>query len=129
MGATIRRVSESFLHKSDENPQGIPGRRKVMAAALGVVEDVPFVNETARIRQDFARPRPARPGNRRSRPISSDPAGRLSGRPILLDKDSEGNPIPAQPPTGVMDNIESGIPGLRQNVPVNEKKQRQLADR
>jgi hypothetical protein len=116
-GATIRRVSDSKLRKKDKDTQGIPAG--LAAGALGLVEAVPFVREQIEATKAF------NPNER------TDFFGELSKSfvvPQLLqwaatqtDKDAKGNPIQRKPGS-ILEYIESGLPGARQNLPVKKPK-------
>lgn len=113
IGATVRRVADSKLHKHDPQNQGIANG--TWAAALGLIEEVPFARETVEMGKIF------------------DPQERQYAEGELLksilipaviqwiatktDTDEQGNPVKRKPKTRLQ-HIESGIPGLRQNAPV-----------
>lgn len=120
IGANFHRVMDSRLKKSDEDTQG-PGMA-AMASAIGLLEEVPFVKETANVSKLL------------------DPKTRMDfvydiGKNVLipqlssqtasyLDKPKGGSMVPlfgADPvkrkPEGLWQTIETGVPGLRKNVP------------
>jgi hypothetical protein len=113
VGATIRRVADSKLKKSDKETQGIP--EGIWAAALGLAEEVPFVGETL---------------GRLPKILNPHERGQFLGElakslvvPQALqwaaqhyDTNAQGEQIQRKPTT-VMEHIKSGIPGLRQTVP------------
>lgn len=112
IGATIRRVADSKLRKKDTDTQGIPAG--IMAGALGVVEEVPFVKEMTELDRFFS-------DTQRSQYLNE--LGRARLVPQILqqiaratDKNEYGEKVKRKPGT-FLEGIESGIPGLRQNVP------------
>jgi len=113
IGATIRRVADSKLRKKDEKPQGI--QAGIEAAALGVIEEVPFVRETF----DIAKLR--EPAGRKQ--VKGQYAESLVVPGIVQslakqsDKNLQGKVITRKPQT-VPEYIKSGVPGLRQTVPL-----------
>lgn len=118
IGATIRRVADAKLKKSDEDVQGV-GQGSV-AAAMGLIEEVPFMQE-AKSLTDFADPK-KRPGatGRLAESIAV-PAGVQQAAKYFDKRDAQGEPVKRKPGS-VMDNVKMGIPGLRQQVPEVEQK-------
>lgn len=109
IGATIRRVADSRINKKSPDEQGIGSG--VVAGALGLLEETPFVREPAELGKIVT----GRPEERQQA------AGRLA----------EGLAVPAgvadiaraidsedRKPTTVLEHIKEGIPGLRQTLPV-----------
>lgn len=121
MGATVRRVAESRLKKTDKDPQGIP--TGVLAAGLGLTNEVPFVRETVDIGKLFN-------ADERSKVIGEFAKARVDPQFVQfianqMDKDKPFNPsseTTKRDPQTVMQTIESGIPVLRQDVPEKKKK-------
>jgi Serine/Threonine/Tyrosine Kinase found in polyvalent proteins len=112
IGATVRRVADSKFLKKDKDTQGVAAG--TLAAALGLVEEVPFVRqqvETAKMLDTRQGPY-ARGEFVKSLvvPAAVDFTARK------LDTDKNGNTIQRKPST-VLQHIETGIPGLRANVP------------
>lgn len=118
IGATAYRVAESKLRKSDQDTQGITAG--TLAAALGLIEEVPFAREAVEVGKIF------------------DPASRNSA----LGKTAESIAVPKvvsditaaadskdRKPTGFIQNIEAGVPGLRGNVPAEEPKDPRLIEK
>lgn len=118
VGATARRVAESKQRKSDPETQGITAGS--IAAALGLIEEVPFAREAVEVGKIF------------------DPASRNSA----LGKTAESIAVPKvvsdltaaadskdRKPTGFIQNIEAGVPGLRGNVPAVEPKDPRLVEK
>ena len=117
MGATIRRVADSKLRKKDTETQGIANG--VIAGALGLTEEVPFVRQTADMVKIL------NPNDRQKyfNQIAKDaviPLG-VSWVAQHFDRDAKGNYIPRDPKT-LFQSIETGIPGLRENVQKKVKK-------
>ncbi len=117
LGATIRRVAESKLHKKDAEQQGIGSG--TWAAALGLIEEVPFVRqqvETAKMLDSQEGPY-ARGEFVKSLtvPAAVDFAARK------MDTNAQGETIQRKPET-VLQHIETGIPVLRETVPARDAK-------
>ena len=117
LGATIRRVSDAKIHKKDAETQGL--EVGLMAGALGLTEEVPFVREMMETSKAF------KPGERGA---FFGELGKSMLVPQILqweaqreDKDAQGNPIKRTPGT-FTEYIKSGIPGLRQTVPSGKPK-------
>lgn len=121
IGATIRRVAESKLKKGDKETQGLGSG--IWAAALGLLEEVPFIRqqiETGKMLE------PKRGGYARRNfvkslvvPAAVDFAARQT------DRDKNGEPVRRQAQT-YGETIQSGIPGLRESLPVAGDKKRTL---
>lgn len=111
IGATIRRVADSKFKKSDEESRGLLAG--MIQASTGVAEEVPFVKQTV----DMAKALDPRQRDEfvdefiKSRAVP----GISQWTANQLDKDSDGNTIKRKPES-LFQHIESGIPGLRQNV-------------
>lgn len=115
LGATIRRVADSKLHKKDATTQGIPAG--ILAGGLGLAEEVPFVNDTLELTKAFS---PTERGQFVNEYTKSLLVPQLSQWLANQgDKDAEGNLIKRDPKT-LLQTLETGIPGLRKDVP--EKK-------
>lgn len=116
IGATVRRVAESYASKKAADKQGLGAG--VEAAAFGLLGEVPFAREAADAGKLLdSRERPAAEGRIAKSVIV--PAA-LSSAAQYFDKDANGKPIERKP-TGLKQYVETGIPGLRQNVPVKKK--------
>jgi hypothetical protein len=112
VGATVRRVADSKLHKKDETAQGITAG--LMAGGLGLTEEVPFVNDSLELTKMF---------NPTERGMFADEYAKSLVVPQLSqfianqqDKDAQGNIIKRDPKT-LGQHIETGIPYLRERVP------------
>ena len=106
-GATIRQVADSKLRKRDTDPQGIPAA--TVAAMFGLLDEVPFVRESSelnKLRDPYQR---------------AGFAGEFAKSvavPAALQKVAQWtDPAEKRRPTTLWQHIETGIPGLRQNVP------------
>lgn len=116
-GATMARVATSKLHKKDEDVQGVGSGS--LAATIGLMEEVPFVREMADV-QGIA------DSNTRSQALARQATGMVVPQVVSQisrdtdTKDAAGEPIKRKP-DGLKQNFEMTIPGLRQNVPVNDK--------
>jgi hypothetical protein len=119
VGATIRRVSEAKHKKSDPETKGLSAG--ATAAALGLVEEVPFVRTAVDLGRAAVDER-ARDQivGRTVQSIVVPAAAEFAAR-HLDDKDAKGNPV-KRDPKGILQNVEMGIPGLRKNVPLKEEK-------
>jgi len=112
LGATVRKVADSRLHKSDAEPQGIG--QGVMAGLLGLVEEVPFVRSMVELAKAFDT-------RERGRFIGQNVKEAVVPRILQdaaekMDQDAAGETVKRKPKS-VTEYIETGIPGLRQNVP------------
>lgn len=118
LGSTMRKAADSKLKSSDQQTQGVPAG--VMAGFLGLTSEVPFVGNLLEINKVFSSPQD------RNKYFGELANSRLVPQAIqyiakLTDKDAKGEPVKRDPQT-VMQNVEAGIPGLRQNVPVKAGK-------
>lgn len=113
LGATIRRVADSKLRKRDQLPQGIP--MGVLAGALGLVEEVPFVREMYEL-EKLADPF--------QRGKAWGELGKSMVVPAAVSKVAEWmDPSKyKRKPGTMMEYIKSGIPVARETVPVDYKK-------
>lgn len=109
-GATIRHVADSFYKKEDENPQGLGSG--VVAAVLGLIRETPVVNEVIQSAELFD---PQKQDYAASRAI----AGIIV--PQALQQTARLTDSENRKPVGIVQNIEAGIPGLRQKVPTVEQ--------
>lgn len=112
IGATIRRVADSKVKKSSAEEKGTA--EGLYAAAMGLTEEVPFVREMMEVTKAF---------NPKEKGAFLGELGKSLAIPQLvqwaasdMDRDIHGNIIKRKPTT-VMQHIETGIPGLRRDVP------------
>lgn len=126
VGATVRRVADSKLRKKDRGVQGIPAG--VMAAGLGLIQEVPFVNETTQISKVF---------NPNERTQFFGELARSRTEPQVMQwlaqqGDKRGANLPEallpwkgevrqRKPENFKDEMKMGIPGLRKTVPLKKK--------
>ena len=116
IGATIRRVADSKLRKKDTEPQGLAVG--VSAGALGLTEEVPFIREMAEVTKAFnPQERGAFTGELAKSIIIPQGVQWLAQQ---MDKNAEGQKVNRKPGTALQ-HIETGIPGLRKNVPINRR--------
>ena len=106
-GATVKRVQDSYLRKKDWETQGLGAG--VVAAALGLVEEVPFIREMTEV-------------DKLRNPFTRDKfVDQLVSSMIVPGAVSQiakwTDPADARYPTNLKEWIESGIPVLRQRVP------------
>jgi hypothetical protein len=112
IGATIRRVQDSYLRKRDTEKQGIGAG--ITAGALGLTGEVPFVREMGEVTKAF---------NPQERGAFFGEMGKSLLVPEAVqwaaqyqDKNTQGDVTKRQPDT-IMQHIETGIPWLREEVP------------
>lgn len=108
-GATIRHVKDQHVKGQEK---GIS--EGMWAAGLGLIEETPLVNEMLHFNKIFN-------PSERGQYLGELAKGTLVPQAVqkiaeMTDKEE------ARKPKGVIQAIESGIPGLRQNVPVKPKK-------
>ena len=112
VGATMRRVADSKLHKKDRDRQGITAG--VVAGGLGLAEEVPFVREMMETVKAF---NPSERGQFLGELTKSITVPQLlQSAANATDKNKAGNLIQRKPAT-ILQHVETGIPGLRQTVP------------
>ncbi len=112
VGATARRVADSSLTKRHPEEQGLSNG--AIAGALGLAEEVPAVREMLDVTKAFdVRERGAFFGELTKSLLVPQIVQVIARQ---MDKDSAGEVIPRKPGT-VLEHIETGIPGLRQDVP------------
>jgi hypothetical protein len=113
VGASARRVEDSLKKGQERGP--LAGS---VAAMLGLAEEVPFVRETTELGKAFD---PRSGGywfGEFMKSLALPQALQwLAGE---LDTDASGDKIKRKPDT-TLEHIETGIPGLRENVPVRKK--------
>lgn len=120
VGATIGRVANSKLRHKDRETQGLPAG--VAAAALGLIEEVPFATGTEQMHKLFT------PNER------MDYVGELARSRVepqfmqwVAQQGDRASYIPPsevrqRKPESFGQEMEMGIPGLRQNVPLKRKR-------
>lgn len=118
IGATIRRVADEQMSKSNPQKKGIG--TGVWAALLGLVDEVPFMGGIKPI-VDNPTPTSVLGGY-----AKSAIPGALQFTASELDRDKNGDTI-RRKPTTILQTVETGIPGLRQNVPARVTPEAQKA--
>ena len=113
LGATVRRVSDSKLRKRDKNTQGLP--HGALAGAIGLADAVPFVRETTEISKLMNPYERDQWLGAFAKSLAVPQA--VSSTAQYFDKDAQGNPIKRKS-DDISSGIESGIPGLRETLPV-----------
>ena len=110
MAATMRHIMDARTHKSDKDRPGYvtAGAR----ALLSMGSEIPFLDSAGGLQQ-FAQD-PEQWLGRQTESLIVPQAVQQTA--TFLDKDAEGNKIKRKP-EGVLQNVEMGIPGLRQQVP------------
>jgi hypothetical protein len=109
IGATIRRVQEARAAR-DEHPVA----SGVLAAGKGLLSEVPFFDTPSRIGEAATNVKTVGKylgGEVRSAFIPPD----VQNVARMMDKDKKRSP------TGFWQEIEAGIPGLRENVPLSRQ--------
>lgn len=118
-GSTVARAAMSKFKKGDEQKKGVPAG--LLAATMGLVSEIPFVRETSTIGRYID---PNQQGNQIGEKIRSTAVpGVVQWGARQLDKPTPFSPTQdttKRKPSGVKETIESGIPGLRQNVPASD---------
>lgn len=125
IGATIRHVAESRLRVHDSETRGVPAG--VAAAAFGLIDEVPFVREMDEVTGLM---NPYERGQFFDR-LAKDLVVPMGVQWVArqFDTDADGNVMPRDP-KNIWQAIETGVPGLRTEVPVDwKKRQQQLSAR
>jgi DNA-binding transcriptional ArsR family regulator len=113
--ATIGQVATTAFSKKNPEQKGIT--RGTIAAMLGLVEDVPFVREMFDLSKLQQNPDDFFGELAKSRIVP----GMVQQIANMQDRDSSGNTIKRKPES-FWQHLETGIPGLRQNVPEKKAK-------
>lgn len=121
IGATVRRVADSKLKKSDTEKQGVGAG--VMAAGLGLTQEVPFVREMGEISKAYdPHSRGAFFGELTKSIAIPQIVQWAAQQTDKKDAFSPNEDATKRKPSGVLQHIETGIPGLREKVPADKKK-------
>jgi hypothetical protein len=115
IGATVRRVQDSYLRKSDTEKQGLGSG--ILASAAGLAEDVPFTKEMWETAKAFDPYQRQQYFGELARTLTVPQAVEWLSK--QLDKDTAGQTIQRKPQS-MLQEIEMGIPGLRKNVPTKK---------
>lgn len=110
IGATIRRVADSKVKKSDTETQGTGSG--AWAAALGLAESVPFVREMVEGGKMFEGDKRAVGDTVRSMVVPMA----VQTTAGWMDKNKLGETT-SRKPRDIAESVKMGIPGLRQQVP------------
>lgn len=113
LGATVRRVSDSKLRKRDKNTQGLS--HGAIAGAVGLADATPFIRETTEIAKAMNPLERDQWAGAFAKSLAVPQA--VSSTAEYFDKDANGNPVKRKV-SDVSSGIESGIPGLRETLPV-----------
>lgn len=123
IGATVRRYVDSVLNEGGNKATGIASG--AMAAGLGILDETPFTSElmsSARSLESLKGKSPLDAASELAGKQAENLVPQALQQPAkALDKDAEGNPIKRQP-DGVVQHIESVVPGLRSKVPEKQEK-------
>lgn len=111
IGATVARVADSKLRKSDPDTQGVGAG--AVAAALGVIDEVPFVRETTEV-ADVLDPRTRQSAIGQTAKSLIVPQG-------VQWAAQQFDSVEKRKPQSITQNVEMGIPGLRNTVPDGAK--------
>ena len=112
VGATIHRISEQMDHRTG-GLKGIGPAAEM--ATLGILRDVPFVSASP-IAKALS---PNEGAGAVNKLVASSvvPSGVSQAAQYFDQRDKNGNPV-KRTPQGIVQSVEAGIPGLRQNVPL-----------
>lgn len=116
IGASLARISDSKLNKKDAEDQGLTAA--ALATALGVAEEVPFAREAVQVGKLF---------DPHERQYAAGELLKSIFVPAIvdwtarhMDTDEFGEPVKRKPKTA-LEHVESGIPGLREELPTAKK--------
>ena len=112
IGSSVRRVAESKLRRRDPEEQGLLSG--AFAAGLGLVEEVPFARESVEMGKLFDPRQTSYVGGELVKSLFVPAVVQWAAK--HMDTDAHGNPIKRKPQT-LGQHLETGIPGLRENVP------------
>lgn len=112
IGATVRRVADSHINKKSLEQKGIG--EGVYAGLIGVTEEVPFVREMGEVTKAFNPNEKGAFWGELGKSLIIPQAVQQAA--TYFDKNAQGETVPRKPRT-VLEHIETGIPGLRKEVP------------
>lgn len=119
MGSTLRRVQDDYAVK--EKPGGTAAG--ISGIVKGTLEEVPFFSTTTGISQATESPRgTSKYVGDLAKSILVPPDVQRIAR--AQDVDEKGNPV-YRKPENIIQDVESGMPGLRKNVPIHPIRQTQ----
>lgn len=108
IGATVGRIEDQKV-----KGKGTPLHEAVGEATLGLLEELPFVRTPIELGKLFDPKERAYTGGELVKGLVVPQA--VSQAAQEMDRDAKGNPISRKPST-VLEHVETGIPGLRENV-------------
>jgi hypothetical protein len=117
LGATIYNASHSKIHKKDMETAGLG--EGALAGLLGLTGEVPFVRQmedTTKVFNKYDRQNWL--GRQANSLVNPQLEQWIAAH---TDRDAAGNLIQRKPET-IMQNIEAGIPGLRETVPAKKSR-------
>lgn len=117
VGASLGRAMDHLIAGGSSTAGSIAPA--LQAAALGLIKDVPFVRETIGAGQTLEQGLSGKAAGTIAGSIASPGLAQWEAR--REDVDAQGNPIPRKPGT-FGQGFNTAIPGLRQTVPLDEKK-------
>jgi hypothetical protein len=105
LGATVRRVQDKIVHGE---PEGIT--KGIWAGAMGLVEHEPLIDQPARVMGAIKDPK--------EREYFLGQLAKSTVVPAAVSNIAQWtDPAETRKPSTVLEHIETGIPGLRENVP------------
>lgn len=114
-GATLFKAAASRLSRTDPDPRGFGSG--LLAASMGLLGQIPYIRETSTVANLMD---PQTQDNAFQRKLASILVpGVFQWAAQQADKDASGNVVKRKPES-LGQNIEMGIPGMRQNVKVAE---------
>ena len=120
VGSTMARVAGSKLHKRDEDTQGLSAG--ALASAIGLVEEVPFLTAAAQLHKLFT------PNERMdylgelARSRAEPQFVQWTAQQMDREKFLPPSEVRSRKPETFSEEMEMGIPGLRENVPLRQQK-------
>lgn len=112
IGSSVRRVAESKLRRRDPEEQGLLSG--AFAAGLGLLEEVPFAREAVELGKLMDPRETGYVGGELLKSLFVPAVVQWAAK--HWDTDEKGQPIKRKPQT-LTQHLETGIPGLRENVP------------
>jgi hypothetical protein len=115
LGATVRRVADSKFKKTDREAQGLPSG--VLAAGLGLTEEVPFFNEITQIAKAYdPKTRNSFLGELAKSLIVPQGVQQIA---TAQDKNERTGETQKRKADTILEHIETGIPGVRKTLKKN----------
>lgn len=107
VGASVRKVSDSFYSRRDRDPKGLVAG--IEAAAFGLLDEVPFVRETSTIENLLDE-------KTRDEAIATKTAGIIVPLGLQWIAKQSDDEVKKPHPMGLSEHIQANIPGLRQRI-------------